>query len=222
MFKSKNTIYQYFGSWNSKKDCNMFSYTNHVQIFFFFSWNFKNWKITHVSYKICVFFFSFWVIRCCHSMAPANYHTAGGSGSVGSDSTLPLRFPTRMFSGSSPGTLLPQPPPPPLPSSHQPYLYNSPTRPSSFPSYYPPPQASINDYYVGHVLGNPSQCSHQTVNYGSSPVESSSYTCIGAPVGHAAAGFGGRDGGGSGGRDGSQQQQRLDVPSSINRFQDGF
>ncbi|XP_008465782.1 zinc finger protein JAGGED [Cucumis melo] len=161
-------------------------------------------------------------LGCCHSMAPANYHTAGGSGSVGSDSTLPLRFPTRMFSGSSPGTLLPQPPPPPLPSSHQPYLYNSPTRPSSFPSYYPPPQASINDYYVGHVLGNPSQCSHQTVNYGSSPVESSSYTCIGAPVGHAAAGFGGRDGGGSGGRDGSQQQQRLDVPSSINRFQDGF
>ncbi|KGN51212.2 hypothetical protein Csa_008797 [Cucumis sativus] len=161
-------------------------------------------------------------LGCCHSMAPANYHSAGGSGNVGSDSTLPLRFPTRMFSGSSPGTLLPQPPPPPLPSSHQPYLYNSPTRPSSFPSYYPPPQASINDYYVGHVLGNPSQCSHQTVNYGSSSVESSSYTCIGAPVGHAAVGFGGRDGGGSGGRDGSQQQQRLDVPSSINRFQDGF
>ncbi|XP_022953929.1 zinc finger protein JAGGED-like [Cucurbita moschata] len=159
-------------------------------------------------------------LGCCHSMTPGSYHTAG-SGGVGSDPTLSLRFPTRMFPGSSPTTLLPPTPsPPPPPPPHQPYLYSSPSRPSSFPSYYPPPQASINDYYVGHVLGNPAQCSHQTMNYGStrSSMESSSYTCIGAPVGPAAT-FGGRESGS--GRDGSQQQ-RLDVPSSINRFQDGF
>ncbi|XP_022939539.1 zinc finger protein JAGGED-like [Cucurbita moschata] len=149
-------------------------------------------------------------LGCCHSMAPGGSYQTGDSGGVGGDSMLPLRFPT---------TLLP-----PQPA----YLYSSPTRPSGFPSYYAPPpppppppqpQASINEFFVGHVLGNPSHCTHHTVNYGSTSVESSSYTCIGAPVGHAMAFRGSRDGSQ---KKQQQQQQSLDVPSSINRFQDGF
>lgn len=182
---------------------------------------------------------------CCHPMnpiSPAGYHHPPP------DPTLPLRFSTRVFSGSSstinippPPQPQPQPPPPPQPlQQHQPYLYTSPSRPAvmSFSSHYPHHQHSVNDYYVGHVLSSGSGGGHPSLNYAAAAAESN-YTCIGAPVGH---GFGGgssrgsTDGGG-GGRDGSLQnqeeglnwgrsysgtQQRLDPPASINRFQDGF
>ncbi|KAK8303657.1 hypothetical protein V6Z11_D04G165700 [Gossypium hirsutum] len=163
----------------------------------------------------------------CHP----SYHPGGNVG----DPTLPFRsvYPPRMFSGSS-STLMPptlQPPPP------QPYLHPSPSRLSSYPSQYP--THSINDYYVGHVLGSSgsSQYPQQNLNYLGAP--ESNYTCIGAPVGHGlGAGSNRPGGGGTGGRDVSLSNQeeglnwgrryaggtqhRLENPSAINRFQDGF
>ncbi|KZV52400.1 zinc finger protein JAGGED [Dorcoceras hygrometricum] len=70
-----------------------------------------------------------------------------------SDPSMPFRSmcPTRLFPLSSP--LMPPP------------MYASPPRLLPFPS-----GAPINEYYVGHVLSNP------TLNEGN-------YTCIGAPVG---------------------------------------
>ena len=154
------------------------------------------------------------------------------------DPTVPLRFP-RYFSASSSTHIPPPPPPPPQPS--QPYLYASPSRPVSFPTQFP------HDYYVGHVLSSSTQqqqqYGHHSINYAAGAAagaDSGSYTCIGAPVGQ---GFGGGSGsgrgteGGGGGKDGSLHaqeeglnwgrsysgaQHRLDPPSAINRFQDGF
>ena len=151
---------------------------------------------------------------------------------------MALRFP-RFFSGSPSTTQLPPPPPPPQPPQPpQPYLYTSPSRPMSFPTPYP--QHPMSDYYVGHVLNTNQQYSHPNLNY---TPDSSSYTCIGAPVGQGFAPGSSRSsdllgsGGSGGGRDGSLHnqeeglnwgrsysgtQQRLDPPPSINRFQDGF
>ncbi|KAK8993237.1 hypothetical protein V6N11_033340 [Hibiscus sabdariffa] len=132
-------------------------------------------------------------------------------GHLGCDPTLPFRsvYPPRMFPGSS-STLMPPP---------QPYLQ-------------PYPAHSINDYYVGHVLGSgSSQYPQQNLNY--LGPQDSNYTCIGAPVGH---GFGpnpsrsGADASLSNQEEGLNwgrsyaggTQQRLENPSAINRFQDGF
>ncbi|KAK8561552.1 hypothetical protein V6N12_048618 [Hibiscus sabdariffa] len=139
-----------------------------------------------------------------------NNDSLGSQGHLGChpsyDPTLPFRsvYPPRMFPGSS-STLMPPPPP---------YLHSSPSRLSSYP---------INDYYVGHIQ-NP----QQNLNY--LGPQDSNYTCIGAPVGH---GFGRADFGslsnnqeeglnwGSTSYAGGTQQ-RLENPSAINRFQDGF
>ncbi|GMY18364.1 zinc finger protein JAGGED [Fagus crenata] len=171
-------------------------------------------------------------LGCCQPVTPGGYHPAGGN--IG-DPTMALRFP-RFFSGSPSTTQLPPPPPPPQPP--QPYLYTSPSRPMSFPTPYP--QHPMSDYYVGHVLNTNQQYSHPNLNY---TPDSSSYTCIGAPVGQGFAPGSSRSsdllgsGGSGGGRDGSLHnqeeglnwgrsysgtQQRLDPPPSINRFQDGF
>ncbi|XP_057996142.1 zinc finger protein JAGGED [Hevea brasiliensis] len=167
----------------------------------------------------------------CHPMAPGSYHPSG----IGD----PYRsvYPPRLFSGSS-STILPAAPPQP---PHQPYLYTSPSGLPSYPSQYPH-QQPINDYYIGHVLNNSSQAypSHQSMNYTMGGQESN-YTCIGAPVGHGGFGAGSSRGSEGSGRDGSLSnqeeglnwgrsyaaggagsQQRLDPPSSINRFHDGF
>ncbi|KAJ7954103.1 Zinc finger protein JAGGED-related [Quillaja saponaria] len=158
-------------------------------------------------------------LGCCPTIAPGSYHHAGNMG--GEPTLLPPQrtFPRYYSSAGSATTHLPPQAPP-----SQPYLYASvsPSRPMSF-NY--PPQHPANDYYVGHALNN---------YVGGAPPpdhHSSNYTCIGAPVGPA--GFvpgsssnraSGSDVGlGSGGRDGSlHNQQRLDHPSAINRFQDGF
>ncbi|XP_042508636.1 zinc finger protein JAGGED-like [Macadamia integrifolia] len=112
------------------------------------------------------------------------------SASMGNPS-LPFRpvYPTTIFPVSSSAAL------PPAPSPPQPYLYRSSSGFVSFPTRYPTPTppstTSPHDYIVGHVLpsrntGNPNQ------NYRGE--ESSSYTCIGAPLGH---GFSSDDGVGS-------------------------
>ncbi|KAK9001089.1 hypothetical protein V6N11_082881 [Hibiscus sabdariffa] len=133
-------------------------------------------------------------------------------GHLGCDPTLPFRsvYPPRMFPGSS-STLMPPP---------QPYLQPYPTH-------------SINDYYVGHVLGSSgsSQYPQQNLNY--LGPQDSNYTCIGAPVGHGfgpSPSRGGADASLSNQEEGLNwgrsyaggTQQRLDNPSAINRFQDGF
>ncbi|XP_028781676.1 zinc finger protein JAGGED-like [Neltuma alba] len=83
-------------------------------------------------------------------------------------------------------------------ASHS-YLYASSSRPvSSFPSHYHQPPA-VSDYYVG------------TSSTGSG--EPAGYACIGAPVGHE---------GSLHSYAYSAAQHRLDPPSAINRFQDGF
>ncbi|GLT91813.1 hypothetical protein SLE2022_096850 [Rubroshorea leprosula] len=147
----------------------------------------------------------------CHP----SFHSGGGIG----DPTLPFRsvYQPRLFSGSSSNLM-------PPPQAAQPYLYPSPSRLPSYHSQYSP----HSDYYVGHVLGSgsTSQYPHQNLNF--IGAQDSNYTCIGAPVGH---GFGPGSSRGSE-RDGplSNQEeglnwgrsQRLDPPSSINRFHEGF
>ncbi|KAI4313920.1 hypothetical protein L6164_026862 [Bauhinia variegata] len=184
-------------------------------------------------------------LGCCQPIAPGSYNPV--TATTG-DPTIPLRF-SRCFSGSPSTNLTPSPPPPPPPPSQQ-YLYTSPSRHiMSFPSHYPQHGHPVNDYYVGHVLGSSTtqpygHSHHHNMNYvsGAAPAaESSSYTCIGAPVGQGfTAGAGrGSDVAGGGGKDvslqnqdeglnwgrsysGSAAQQRLDHPSAINRYQDGF
>ncbi|KAG6757761.1 hypothetical protein POTOM_038086 [Populus tomentosa] len=165
----------------------------------------------------------------CHPMGTGSYIPAGNIGD-------PFRsvYPPRMFPGSS-STLLPAPP---NQHPHQSYLYTPPSRLPAYNSQYP--QQPINDYYIGHVLNKTSQTypSHQNMNYNMGGSESN-YTCIGAPVGHGGFGPGSSRSTEGSGRDGSLsnqeeglnwgrnhaaggQQQCLDHPSSINRFQDGF
>ncbi|BAT93767.1 zinc finger protein JAGGED-like isoform X1 [Vigna umbellata] len=161
-------------------------------------------------------------LGCCQPIGTGGYHPSG-------DPSAPLRFP-RYFSGSSSTHM---PPAAPAPVAPQPYLYASPTRPVSFGSSHFPHQHAVNDYYVGHVMSG----SHGHYVGGGGGESTSSYTCIGAPVGQG-GGFGS---GGGGGKDGSLPlhnnqeeglswgrgypagaQHRLDPPSAINRFQDGF
>ncbi|XP_027364794.1 zinc finger protein JAGGED-like [Abrus precatorius] len=165
-------------------------------------------------------------LGCCQPIGGGGYHPSGNMG----DPTVPLRFP-RYFSASS-STHMPPPPPPPPPSQVQPYLYASPSRPVSFPSSHFPHQHAVNDYYVGHVMS--SSHGHIVGGGGGGGESTTSYTCIGAPVGQGGFGGGGgvKDGslhgnqiqeeGLSWGRSYSGAQHRLDPPSAINRFQDGF
>ncbi|KAG4394850.1 hypothetical protein GLYMA_20G116200v4 [Glycine max] len=152
-------------------------------------------------------------LGCCQTIGTGGYHPSG-------DPTVPLRFP-RYFSGSSSTHMPPSPPPPPPPQ--RPYLYPSPTRPVSFGSSHFPLQHAVNDYYVGHVM---SGGSHGHYVGGES---TRSYTCIGAPVGQGGGFAGGKEGSAvqeeglsTWGRGYSGAQDRLDPPSAINRFQDGF
>ncbi|QCE08620.1 hypothetical protein DEO72_LG9g3649 [Vigna unguiculata] len=162
-------------------------------------------------------------LGCCQPIGTGGYHPPG-------DPSAPLRFP-RYFSGSSSTHM---PPAAPAPVAPQPYLYASPTRPVSFGSSHFPHQHPVNDYYVGHVMSG--SHGHYVGGGGGGGESTSSYTCIGAPVGQG-GGFG--SGGGGGGKDGSLHnnqeeglswgrgypagaQHRLDPPSAINRFQDGF
>ncbi|KAM1102376.1 hypothetical protein ACFX2I_011028 [Malus domestica] len=179
-------------------------------------------------------------LGCCHPIPPGGYHhpAAAGNNIGGVDPTLPLRFPPRIFSGSSSNTLIP-PPSVPAPQGGvqvqppQPYLYPSASRPMSYPASSHYPHHQVNDYYVGHVLSNSTtgtpSYGNPNVNYGVAPAESTNYTCIGAPVG---PGGGGGSGSGGGGKDGSlhvNQEEGLNwsrgyagTPPSINRFQHGF
>ncbi|KAL4316159.1 hypothetical protein AHAS_Ahas15G0257200 [Arachis hypogaea] len=97
-------------------------------------------------------------------------------------------------------------------SHHQPYLYASPSRPPpvSFPG-------APHDYYVDHVLSTAES---------SAGAGGGSYTCIGAPVvgqaGKEREQEGSLNWGRSSSTSGSQPHHRLDPPSAINRFQDGF
>lgn len=150
------------------------------------------------------------------------HHPTANMGVV--DPALPIRFPTRMFSGSSSSNFMPPIPPPPPPPQQpvqpsQPYnnLYSSPNRPMPFSSHYPP----HHDYYVGHVLGTSTNTNNNITSSVSSQYchpnlyapDQSNYTCIGAPVGHGfgpggTGGGGGTEleepgGSGGGGRDGS-------------------
>ncbi|OMP11155.1 hypothetical protein COLO4_03992 [Corchorus olitorius] len=174
------------------------------------------------------------VYECrCHP----SYHPGGN---VVGDPTLAFRsvYPPRLFSAGSSATLIPAQPPPLQPP--QPYLQPSPSgsRLSSYPSQYPT-HGPMNDLYVGHVLGVGSsssssqypQAQQNNLNYNMGlGAQESNYTCIGAPVGHRGAelglGGGGRDMPLSNQEEGlnwvRSQQQRLDHPSAINRFQDGF
>ncbi|KAK7357787.1 hypothetical protein VNO80_17083 [Phaseolus coccineus] len=154
-------------------------------------------------------------LGCCQPIGTGGYHPTG-------DPTAPLRFP-RYFSGSS-STHMPPPAPAPVPP--QPYLYTSPTRPVSFGSSHFPHQHAVNDYYVGHVMSG--SHGHYVGGGGES---TSSYTCIGAPVGQGGGAPAVKDGslhnnqeeGLSWGRGyPAGAQHRLDPPSAINRFQDGF
>lgn len=169
----------------------------------------------------------------------------------GDPTTLPLRFPARMFSGSPSSQLIPPPPsapgppPPQAVQPPQPYLYSSPSRPMSYPSSHYQHQ---HDYYVGHVLGGANTTAsqyghHLNVSYGAAAgapdhhqsnnnTGYNNYTCIGAPVTHS-GGFGqsssslsseltGSGGGGVGARDGSMSYSGTQPPPSNNRFQHGF
>ncbi|KAL1317894.1 zinc finger protein JAGGED-like isoform X2 [Arachis ipaensis] len=115
-----------------------------------------------------------------------------------------LRFP-RYFSASSTSSTA-------AASHHQPYLYASPSRPPpvSFPG-------APHDYYVDHVLSTAES---------SAGAGGGSYTCIGAPVvgqaGKEREQEGSLNWGRSSSTSGSQPHHRLDPPSAINRFQDGF
>lgn len=126
----------------------------------------------------------------CHSPIPngGGYHQAT---TMTDPPGLRSMYPTtRMFPSSSP---LVAPPPPPQ------SMYASPPRLLSFHSQYPPPAPPVNnDYFVGHVLSNPS--------YGPTTPTEGNYTCIGAPVGH---GFGSSGGGGGGGGGGGRDVSAL-------------
>ncbi|XP_024197753.1 zinc finger protein JAGGED [Rosa chinensis] len=146
-------------------------------------------------------------LGCCHPMTSPGGYPHPIAGAPGDPTTLPLRFPARMFSGSPSTQLIPPPPaaapgqPPQAVQPSQPYLYPSPSRPMSYPSSHYQHQ---NDYYVGHVLGgnntSASQYGHHlNVSYGATAgVQDhhqsnnngyNNYTCIGAPVSHS-GGFG--------------------------------
>ncbi|KAK9091279.1 hypothetical protein Sjap_024456 [Stephania japonica] len=120
---------------------------------------------------------------------PGSFHHHHQSGDP---SSLPYRsdYPTtrRLFSsssGSSPPNILS----PPAPPQSGPYPYASPSPQSRIVSF--PHQ--VNDYYVGHVLTGSSNRHHHQLNPSS---DSSSYTCIGAPLGRD---FGQAHGDGAGG-----------------------
>ncbi|KAJ1436212.1 hypothetical protein SESBI_04238 [Sesbania bispinosa] len=131
-------------------------------------------------------------LGCCLPIAApgGGYHP---SGNMGDPAAMPLRFPR--FIPASSSTHIPQP-----------YLYASPSRPM-FPQ---------SDYHVGHVM---SSSQAYNMSYAGGGGDSSSYTCIGAPV----VGQGLLRSMDAGGKDGSLQNG-LDGPgpSAINRFPDGF
>ncbi|KAK9105741.1 hypothetical protein Scep_022585 [Stephania cephalantha] len=127
---------------------------------------------------------------------PGSFHHHHQSGSNitingGDPSSLPYRsvYPTttRLFSSSS-GSSSPNILSPPAPPQTAPYPYASPSPQSRMVSF--PHQ--VNDYYVGHVLTGSSNRHHHQLNPSS---DSTSYTCIGAPLGRD---FGQAHGDGSG------------------------
>ncbi|KAK9114948.1 hypothetical protein Syun_021745 [Stephania yunnanensis] len=127
---------------------------------------------------------------------PGSFHHHHQSGSNitingGDPSSLPYRsvYPTttRLFSSSS-GSSSPNILSPPAPPQTAPYPYASPSAQSRMVSF--PHQ--VNDYYVGHVLTGSSNRHHHQLNPSS---DSTSYTCIGAPLGRD---FGQAHGDGSG------------------------
>ncbi|XP_020097974.1 zinc finger protein STAMENLESS 1-like [Ananas comosus] len=72
-------------------------------------------------------------------------------------------------------TLSPYPPP------LQPYLYSSTNpHPMNYPTSYPPPNTTVGDYFVGHVLTGASQRQPQNPNPNFGP--NSSFSCFGAPL----------------------------------------
>ncbi|XP_022882304.1 zinc finger protein JAGGED-like isoform X2 [Olea europaea var. sylvestris] len=93
-------------------------------------------------------------------------------GNIG-DATMPHRsmYPTRLFSGTS---LLPSPPPD-QPPPQPPYMYTSPPRLLPLHSQYP--AQPVNDYFVGHAFSGSSS------RYAAPPPDTT-YTCIGALLGH--------------------------------------
>ncbi|KAE8661141.1 ERF118 protein [Hibiscus syriacus] len=133
-------------------------------------------------------------------------------GHLGCNRTLPFRsvYPPRMFPGSS-STLIPPPP--------QLYLHPYPTT------------HSINDYYVGHVLGSKGSSQYPQQNLHYLGPQDSNYTCIGEPVFGPSPSCGAGDLSMSNQEEGlnwdrsyagGSTQQRLENPPAMNRFQDGL
>ncbi|XP_019180329.1 PREDICTED: zinc finger protein JAGGED-like [Ipomoea nil] len=151
----------------------------------------------------------------CQGIPHGGYHHQ--SSNIG-DPTLQYRsiYPTRLFSGTSTNTLIPTPPPPGQPPPVQPYVYASPPRLQvSFPSSHYP----VNDYFVGHVLPT----TQSSPSYASAAPPETSYTCIGAPVGHGVLPSGrGSSEGVPGGGVAVRDMSLYSNASPINRFQDGF
>ncbi|KAF9588587.1 hypothetical protein IFM89_013439 [Coptis chinensis] len=115
-------------------------------------------------------------------MPPGNFHQ---SANINGEPILPYRsaYPARIFPSSSPNMLSPIQPPTPPPPPPQAYLYTPTSRLMSFPpSHHYPPQYPMNEYFVGHVLPGNNNHSQPNLNH-SRGTESSSYTCIGAPLG---------------------------------------
>lgn len=153
--------------------------------------------------------------RRCQGIPHGGYHHQ--SSNIG-DPTLQYRsiYPTRLFSGTSTNTLIPTPPPAGQPPPVQPYVYASPPRLQvSFPSSHYP----VNDYFVGHVLPT----TQSSPSYASAAPPETSYTCIGAPVGHGVLPSGrGSSEGVPGGGVAVRDMSLYSNASPINRFQDGF
>nr|GMD38031.1 zinc finger protein JAGGED-like [Ipomoea batatas] len=151
----------------------------------------------------------------CQGIPHGGYHHQ--SSNIG-DPTLQYRsiYPTRLFSGTSTNTLVPTPPPAGQPPPVQPYVYASPPRLQvSFPSSHYP----VNDYFVGHVLPT----TQSSPSYASAAPPETSYTCIGAPVGHGVLPSGrGSSEGVPGGGVAVRDMSLYSNASPINRFQDGF